>query len=190
MPLADPPSDFGSLSRRVETDRFDPFLFQVGIEPAKIEALRPRVEDAHERFIASPLAQVVNQSEREVLVSGMYGTNTIVGGTLTEDETNSALALNPAKIEEVEQRRALDIKAAYDLSRKAAGTPGRSLNREFILDPRRLITQDIPHPDNRPGQIKGRQFPWKKSAARPGMPASTSSSTTRPASGICSGCVK
>lgn len=154
MPLADPPSDFGSLNRRVETDRFGPFLFQVGIEPAKIELLLPRVEDAHERFIVSPLAQVANQLEREVVVSGVFGTNTIEGGTLTEDETASALALNPPQVQEVEQRRALNIKAAYDLSRKAAGTPGWSLSREFILEPRRLITQDIPDPDNRSGQIR------------------------------------
>jgi hypothetical protein len=130
MPLADPPSDFGSLNRRVETDRFGPFLFQVGIEPAKIELLLLRVEDAHERFIASPLAQVANQLEREVVVSGVFGTNTIEGCTLTEDETASALALNPAQVQEVEQRRALNIKAAYDLPWKVAGTPDWSLSRD------------------------------------------------------------
>ena len=56
-----------------------------------------RVEDAHRRFVASPLAQVANPLEREVIASSIYGTNTIEGGTLTEDETRSALNLDPAQ---------------------------------------------------------------------------------------------
>jgi Fic family protein len=154
MPLADLLSNPDALNRRVETDRFGPFVFRLGVEPAQIESLRLRVEDAHARFIASPLSQVANQLEQEVVVSSVFGTNTIEGGTLTEDETASALTLNPAQVQEVEQRRALNIKAAYDLSKQTAGTPGWSLNRDFILELHRLITQDIPHPDNRPGQFR------------------------------------
>jgi Fic family protein len=148
------PADLASLIRRVETHRFGHFVFQVGMEPGRIAFLLQRVEDAHERFIASPLAQVANQLEREVVVGSVFGTNTIEGGTLSEDETASALALDPAQVKEVEQRRAVNIKAAYDLSQRAARTPGWSLNREFILEAHRLITQDIPHPDNRPGAIR------------------------------------
>lgn len=142
------------ILRRVETDRFGPFVFQVGIGADDLRIPLQRVEDAHERFVASPLSQVANQLEREVVVSSVFGTNTIEGGTLTEEETASALALDPAKIQEVEQRRAANIKAAYDLSRQAAATPGWSLNTGFILDLHRLITHDIPHPDNRPGVIR------------------------------------
>jgi Fic family protein len=148
------PADLSSLTRRVETHRFGPFVFQAGIEPGQIELLHQRVEDAHERFVASPLSQVASQLEREVVVSSVFGTNTIEGGTLSEDETASALGLDPATIREVEQRRAVNIKAAYDLAQQAARTPGWSLNREFILAAHRLITQDIPHPDNRPGTIR------------------------------------
>lgn len=147
-------ANLGDFTRRVETDRFGPFVFQAGIEPAEIESSLLRVEDAHERFVASPLAQVANQLEREVVVSSVFGTNTIEGGTLTEDETASVLELDPAQVKEVEQRRAVNIKAAYDLSQQAAGTLGWSLNRDFILDLHRLITQDIPHTENRPGLIR------------------------------------
>ncbi len=154
MPHIKLPANLGDFTHRVETDRFGPFVFQAGIEPAEVELSLQRVEDAHERFIASPLAQVANQLEREVVVSSVFGTNTIEGGTLTEDETASALELDPAQVKEVEQRRAVNIKAAYDLSQKAAGTPGWLLNREFILDLHRLITQDIPHADNRPGLFR------------------------------------
>lgn len=154
MPPVTLQANLGDFTRRVETDRFGPFVFQVGIEPAAVELSLRRVEDAHERFIASPLAQVANRLEREVVVSSVFGTNTIEGGTLTEDETASALELDPAQVKEVEQRRAVNIKAAYDLSQQAAGTPGWSLNREFVLDLHRLITKDIPHTDNRPGLIR------------------------------------
>ena len=142
------------LTRRIDTDRFGPFVFEIGIEIAQAGLALQRVEDAHERFVASPLSQVANQLEREVVVSSVFGTNTIEGGTLSEDETATVLALDPVQIKDIEQRRAVNIKAAYDLSQQAATTPGWILNQEFILELHRLICQDIPHPDNRPGQIR------------------------------------
>lgn len=154
MPHISLPGKLDELTRRVETDRFGSFVFQVGIESAETGLQLQRVDDAHERFTASPLAQVANRLEQEVVVSSVFGTNTIEGGTLTEEETASALALDPAQVKEVEQLRAVNIKAAYDLSKKAAATSGWSLNREFILDAHRLITKDIPHADNRPGLIR------------------------------------
>lgn len=154
MPHIALPAKLDELTRRVETDRFGPFVFQVGIDPIEAGLQLQRVEDAHERFTASPLARVANRLEQEVVVSSVFGTNTIEGGTLTEEETASALALDPGQVREVEQRRAVNIKAAYDLSKEMAITAGWSLNREFILDLHRLITKDIPHVDNRPGLIR------------------------------------
>lgn len=90
-------SENPELALRVETDRFGPFLFQVGVDAGRLQLPMQRVEDAHRRFVASPLAQVANQLEREVIASSIYGTNTIEGGTLTEDETRSALDLDPAQ---------------------------------------------------------------------------------------------
>ncbi len=139
---------------RMDTDRCGPFTFQRGVDMDVLGVAIQRVADAHERFVASPLAQVANQLEREVVVSSVFGTNTIEGGALSEDETAHALALDPARVQEVEQRRALNIKAAYDMSRAAAATPGWLLTTEFIVDLHRLITQDIPHPDSRPGLIR------------------------------------
>lgn len=154
MPVVDSILDLGRFTRRIDTDRFGPFVFQLGIEPTQLELALQRVEDAHERFIASPLAQVANQLEREVVVSSVFGTNTIEGGTLSEDETASALALDPIQVKEIEQRRAVNIKAAYDLAQQATSTAGWTLNLEFILELHRLITHQIPHPDNLPGQIR------------------------------------
>ena len=87
---------------RVETARFGPFTFQVGVDPGRIEALLLRVGDAQQRLHDSPLAQVAGQLEREVVVSSVFGTNSIEGGTLTEEETQRALALPPAEVEGVE----------------------------------------------------------------------------------------
>lgn len=142
------------ISRRIETDRFGPFVFQLGCLTTDIATRLQRVEDTHERFVASPLSQVASRLEKEVVVSSVFGTNTIEGGTLTEAETAQALTLNPRQTQEVEQRRALNIRAAYDLSQVAARTPNWVLTTSFIVDLHRLITQDIPHPDNRPGLIR------------------------------------
>lgn len=139
---------------RVETDRFGPFIFQVGVDREGLAVPIQRVEDAHDLFIKTPLNQVASQLEKEVVVSSVFGTNTIEGGKLTEDETATVLNIDPALVKEVEQRRAVNIKAAYDLSQKMAANPDWSLNVDFILDLHRLITQDIPHPDNRPGLVR------------------------------------
>ena len=147
-------ADFPDIHLRIETDRFGPFVFQTGVDGGEAGLALQRVEDAHERFAASPLSQVANRLEREVVVSSVFGTNTIEGGTLTEDETAQALALDPALVPEVEQRRAINIKAAYDLSRTRATAAGWSLSLPFIIDLHRLITDEIPHPDNRPGLLR------------------------------------
>ena len=142
------------IEHRVETDRFGPFVFQIGCDASEITLALQRVQDAHDRFVVSPLSQVANRLEKEVVVSSVFGTNTIEGGTLSEDETATALSLDPSKTQEIEQRRALNIKAAYDLSQQSARTPGWSLTQEFIVELHRLITMDIPHADNHPGLIR------------------------------------
>lgn len=99
---------------RVETRRFGPFTFRLGVDGAALATLYQRVLDAHERFSRSPLAQVARQLEREVVVSSIFGTNSIEGGTLTEEETQLALELDPAQVEDEAQRRAVNLKTAYD----------------------------------------------------------------------------
>ncbi len=154
MPDIELTPDLEHLTRRIDIDRFGPFVFEVGVEAAQIKLALQRAEDTHDRFIASPFSQVANQLEREVVVSSVFGTNTIEGGKLSEDETANALMLDPGQVKEIEQRRAVNIKAAYDLSQQVARTAGWSLNREFILEVHRLITQEIPHPNNQPGKLR------------------------------------
>jgi len=148
------PTSPPDASLRVDMARFGPFTFQVGVDASGIMLPLQRVEDAHARFADCPLAQVANQLEREVIASSIFGTNTIEGGTLTEEETAATLDLDPSLVEEIEQRRVVNIKAAYDRARQAAGTPGWQLTTAFIQEIHSLITQGIPHPDNRPGLIR------------------------------------
>ena len=139
---------------RVETQRSGPFTFQVGVDHEALALSLQRVADAHERFAASPLSQVASQLEREVVASSIFGTNSIEGGTLSEEETEEALQLDPAQVAEIEQRRVMNIKAAYDLARSAANRPGWRLDLDFIREIHAAVTRDLPHPHNRPGLFR------------------------------------
>ncbi len=139
---------------RVETRRFGPFTFRLGIDGAVLSALYQRVLDAHERFNQSPLSQVARQLEREVVVSSIFGTNSIEGGTLTEEETQLTLELDPGLVAGEEPRRAVNLKAAYDLAQQAAMQPGWRLDAPFIRAVHAAITQHLAHPYNQPGAFR------------------------------------
>jgi hypothetical protein len=70
----------GDIKERVETPRFGPFTFQVGVDQREVAMLIQRVADAQGRFLSSPHSQVANRLEPEVLVSSIFSTNTIEGG--------------------------------------------------------------------------------------------------------------
>jgi Fic family protein len=144
----------GDLMKRVETSRSGPFIFQVGVDEREAAMLLQRVADAQGRFLSSPLSQVANRLEQEVLVSSIFSTNTIEGGTLTEEETKDALDLDPAQVQAEEQRRAVNIKAAYDIAQKSAQDPHWRLSVDFMKQIHAAITDGIPHKYNQPGLIR------------------------------------
>lgn len=139
---------------RVETDRFGPFTFQVGVDSKAVHTLLMRVGDAHARFTGSPLAQVANQLEREVLVSSIFGTNTIEGGQLSEEETSAALDLDPEKVQAVQQRRVLNIRSANELAQREASKPGWLLSEEFIREVHRTTCRDLDDAHYQPGVFR------------------------------------
>jgi Fic family protein len=141
-------------TKRVETDRFGPFVFKVGLAVPEIRSAMIRVDDAHERFIQSPFAQVANQLEKEVLAGSIFGTNSIEGGTLTEVETSAALTLDPREVEAEEQRRVVNIKAAYDIATREASKPNWRPDVDFICQLHTAITSGLQHDRNLPGQIR------------------------------------
>lgn len=142
------------ISLKVETDRNGRFLFQLGVDGSAIEALLLRVDDAHQRFKCSPLAQVANRLEKEVVVSSIFGTNSIEGGTLTEEETSHAMDLSPAEIQDIEQRRAKNLSEAYKLSQEAAARSDWQLDVPFIQAIHAAVTDQIPHEHNQPGMLR------------------------------------
>ena len=141
-------------SLKVETDRFGPFVFQIGCEASQIETLFLRVLDAQQRFSGSPFSQVAHLLEKEVVVSSVFGTNTIEGGTLSEEETAQALELDPADVQRTEQRRAVNIKTAYDLSGRVAESKDWHLNVDFFSTIHAALTDQIPDEYNEPGKLR------------------------------------
>lgn len=139
---------------KVDTARFGPFTFEVGIDTSAIALPFQRVEDAHRRFIDSPLSQVASQLEREVIAGSVFGTNTIEGGTLSEEETARVLELDPAIVQQEEQLRAVNIREAYRLAQQAAANPDWRLSLEFIHSVHAAITQGLSHPHNQPGLLR------------------------------------
>ena len=146
--------DFEEYTLNAQTDRHGPFRFLVGVDPAAIETLWLRIEDAHQRLMSSPLAQVANQLEKEVVVSSIFGANSIEGGTLSEEETRLAVEFEPESTPEVEQRRAINLKNAYDMAVQAASTADWELDVDFIRQIHAAITADIPHRYNQPGLLR------------------------------------
>ena len=141
------------LTLTIETARFGPFRFQLGVDTASISALLLRVNDAHQRLCNAPLSRFSKHLEQEVIVGSIFGTNSIEGGTLTEEETEEAITLPSKTTPNMEQRRALNLKAAYDLSCQTAVEQWR-LDMSFILQLHALITHDLPHPYNHPGRLR------------------------------------
>ena len=146
--------EFADHRLTVETARFGPFAFQVGVDAAAVETALLRVTDAQQRFQGSPLSQVASQLEREVVATSVFGTNSIEGGTLSEEETRLALDLDPSMVHDIEQRRVLNIKAAYDLASRAVMAPDWCLDRSVIRSLHAAITTGIPHGYNQPGVLR------------------------------------
>jgi Fic family protein len=142
------------LSLRVETERFGPFVFKVGVANSEVETALLRAEDAWRRFDKSPLASVANQLQREVLVQSVFGTNTIEGAELTEEETGHALDLDPAKVRVEQEVRVRNIKNAYDRAVAASDDKDWRLTTDYVFAIHGDICADLPHPDNVPGRLR------------------------------------
>lgn len=139
---------------RVETDRFGPFTFQLGVDLEDLAVLRQRVDDAHDLFIKTPLNQVAGRLEKEVVAGSIFGTNTIEGGALSEEETARVLQIDPAEVKKTEQRRVVNIKAAYDFAQGAAKAADWRLDLDFIRALHANIMRDIPDQDMVPGVFR------------------------------------
>lgn len=142
------------VSLQCQTDRFGPFRFRIGLDAADLALPLIRAEDAYRSFSASPLAQVANQLEREVLVQSVHGTNTIEGAELSEEQTAEVLDLSPDQVRAEQQIRVRNIRSAYDLAYKSAMSKGWMLDVAFMQAVHSEISRDIIDPDNYPGRLR------------------------------------
>lgn len=154
---------------KVETFRSGYFTFEVGIDLSKIQPLIDRVRDAKNRFSSMPiLPDIAVQLEKEVLASSVFGTNTIEGATLTEEETADVLSGNK-QVKEEKERRVTNMRDAYGKAETVAEkiltevqkekginatTPAIVLEEFMITDLHRIITGELTHPLNVPGQYR------------------------------------
>ncbi len=147
-------SSWSEIELRLDTERFGPFRFQTGVDPAALNLPLQRVQDAQERFRRSGLAQVAVELEREVLASSIFGTNTIEGGELSEEETATAMELSPHEIENIEQQRARNMRSAYDFALEQSRDEEWELSPDYIREIHRLVCHELPHERNRPGLLR------------------------------------
>jgi Fic family protein len=142
--------------KRLETKRSGIFKLQLGLDAQQVEILLQRVTDAQARFKASPLAHVATQLEKEVIVSSVFGTNTIEGGELSEQETEAALELTPEQIQTIQQQRALNIKTAYDYIREQADKANwqPSFQDVIAIHERVYFKLSKPSEQNQPGVLR------------------------------------
>ncbi len=151
---------------RVETFRSGIFVFRVGVDFSAAQPMIDRIEDAHRRFAAIPvLPAIVTQLEKEVLVSSVFGTNTIEGGTLTEEETAAVLAA-PDDAREEKDLRVANIQRSYDVADEFArqylaspafqgitGFPA-PIGESMLKDLHEHITTGLAHPYNVPREYR------------------------------------
>lgn len=145
-----------SLVNRIETLRSGVFKLQIGLELEDVALLYQRVEDAQKRFKDSPLTHVASSLEKEVVVSSVFGTNTIEGGTLTEEETEQALSLTPEQIQNTEQKRAYNLKQAYDFIKEISVQDRWQPSLEDVCEIHRLVYDGISSDNthNQPGVLR------------------------------------
>lgn len=155
---------------RVETSLSGFFVFRAGVDLNVLQPLIDRVEDAHRRFSSVPiLPDLATQLEKEVVVSSVFGTNTIEGGTLTEEETAYVLEA-PENAKDEKDIRVINIRRAYDMAEGFAdwclakpdfpkSGAGYAVHLEdfMIKDIHAAITTGLAHPYNVPGEYRTNQ---------------------------------
>ncbi len=153
---------------RIETHRSGIFTFQVGLDFDALRPLMDRVGDAQKRFSSIPiLPDISERLYKAIVVSSIYGTNTIEGGTLSEEETRKVIEIpdNPTKEEE---RRAKNIDKAYKTAvgyaehvfNEGSGKYLIILADDMFMNLHKHITTGLTHKDNTPGKYRDNPKGW------------------------------
>ena len=145
----------------VETYRSGIFTFQTGLNLTQLQMLIDKVNYGHRLFSSLPLLpDIAAKLEKETLLSSIHGTDTIEGGTLTEDEILQIIESTPEITQEEHKRRISNLSQAYRFAEKAAieaqitQQPAFLVSETFILTLHRLISEGINDDRYQPGQYR------------------------------------
>jgi Fic family protein len=145
----------------VETHRSGIFTFQVGLDLARLQPLLDKVNYGHRLFSSLPLLpDIASQLEKETLLSSIHGTDTIEGGTLTEDEILQVIESTPEITQEEHTRRISNLTQAYRFAETAAlqapetGQSRFMVSETFILSLHQIISKEINDKRYRPGEYR------------------------------------
>lgn len=134
----------------VETHRSGVFTFQVGLDLTRLQPLIDKINYGHRLFSSLPLLpDIASQLEKETLLSSIHGTDTIEGGTLTEDEILQVIESIPEITQEEHKCRISNLAQAYRFAEIAAiqarenGQPGFMVSETFVLSLHQLISKGI-----------------------------------------------
>jgi Fic family protein len=145
----------------IETHRSGIFTFQMGLDLARLQPLIDKVNYGHRLFSSLPLLpDIAAKLERETLLSSIHGTDTIEGGTLTEDEILQVIESALEITQEEHKRRISNLTQAYRFAEKEAlrtqenQQPAYIVSETFILSLHQLISEGINDEFYRPGQYR------------------------------------
>ncbi len=154
-------SKTNSMPLKIETHRSGRFVFQAGIELERIQPLIDKVNYGYRLFSSLPiLPDIAIQLEKESLLSSIHGTDTIEGGTLSEDEILLVIESTQETTQEEHERRIGNLAQAYQFAESEAK---QSLDADqqafmvselFILSLHKLISSGINDERYKPGEYR------------------------------------
>ncbi|SMG67033.1 filamentation induced by cAMP protein Fic, partial [methanotrophic bacterial endosymbiont of Bathymodiolus sp.] len=149
------------MSLKVETNRSGIFTFQVGIELKRIQPLIDKVNYGYKLFSSLPiLPDIAIQLEKETLLSSIHGTDTIEGGTLSEDEILQVIESTQEVTQEAHQLRISNLAQAYQFAENEAqqalenNQQAFMVSESFILSLHQLISSGINDKRYKPGEYR------------------------------------
>ncbi|MGZ4978540.1 MAG: Fic family protein [Methylobacter sp.] len=146
---------------KIETNRSGIFTFQVATDLERIQPLIDKINYGHRLFSSLPLLpEIAAQLEKETLVTSIHGTDTIEGGTLTENEIAQVIESTPETTQEEHKQRISNLSSAYHYVDKTARQSSANGQQNFIvseaviLSLHQLISGGINDERYRPGQYR------------------------------------
>lgn len=149
------------MTLAIETHRSGIFTFQLGCALSQLLPLIDKGNYGQRLFASLPLLpDIAAKLEKETLLSSIHGTDTIEGGTLTEDEILQVIESAPEITQEEHKRRIRNLTEAYRFAESAAlqvqanKQPAFLVSETFILSLHRLISEGINDERYRPAHYR------------------------------------